>query len=124
MAAVAFPCGAAAMGKSGFARPDAGIFRAKHAPGPGFADISRPARTANRAIARLAGGHGAFSFIKPGCGSINGGAASHDGATALGKADLSMLNETFSTSNGTPGSGVARLPCLTKAFPQVWKRFP
>jgi hypothetical protein len=61
MAAVAFPHGAAAMGESGFARPDAGISRAKHAPGPGFAGISRPVRTASRAIARLAGGHGAFS---------------------------------------------------------------
>ena len=110
MAAVSLLYGAAAMGKSGFARPDAGIFRAKNAPGSGFAGSSRPVRTANRAILRLAGSHGAFS-------SINGGLARHDGATALGNADLSMLNATFSIGNETPASGVARLPYLIKAFP-------
>jgi hypothetical protein len=96
MAAVALPHGAAAMGKSGFAWPDASLFRAKNAPGSGFAGISRPARTANLAILRLAGSHGAFSCINAGFGSINGGLARHDGATALGKADISILYETFS----------------------------
>jgi hypothetical protein len=105
------------MGKCGSAWPDAGIFRAKHAPGSGFAGIYRPARTANRAIARLAGGHGAFSSINAGCSSINGGLGSHDGAKALGMADLSILNQIFSTGNETPASGVACLPYLTKAFP-------
>jgi hypothetical protein len=117
MAAVAFPYGAAAMGKSGFAWPDAGIFRAKYAPGSGFAGISRPVRIANRAILRLAGSHGAISCINTAFGSINGGLARHDGATALGKADLSLLNKTFSIGKETPASGVARLPYLTKALP-------
>jgi hypothetical protein len=117
MAAVSLLYGAAAMGKSGFARPDAGIFRAKNAPGSGFAGSSRPVRTANRAILRLAGSQGAFSCINTGFGSINGGLARHDGATALGNADLSMLNATFSIGNETPASGVARLPYLIKAFP-------